>query len=151
MADLSCALLSSATISQHISHVIMFLTINRVLRDSSTVRLPALRFQLDGYAREDRIGRPQRLCVKIPVTYEIVVEFVHEIANFVPAASALWWALRAAIGLGFGLSLRPNEYLLVSHPVDDDHYVQPSNGLDAPTLSVYPIHTCITLAAPQSS
>jgi hypothetical protein len=62
--------------------------------------------------------------VKIPVTYSILLVFLEELSRtYAPYHDSLWWGLRAAIALGYGLSLRPGEYLVVSRVVDDDQHV----------------------------
>ena len=120
-------LLASTTISQYISQAVFYLISCGAIVDASSIRVPLLRYQLDGYSRHDAVGRPQRLTVKIPVTYSIVLEFVAELSRrYAARAHPLWWGLSAAIALGYGLSLRPSEYLVVSRPVDGDRYVNAS-------------------------
>jgi hypothetical protein len=81
--------------------------------------------------------------VKIPVTYSIVLIFVEQLALFhQPYVAPLWWGLRAAIALGYGLSLRPSEYLVVSRPVDDDQYVNASQSFFLWNGYPDPINVC---------
>jgi hypothetical protein len=41
----------------------------------------------------------------------------------------MWFGLRAAVALGFMLSLRSSEYLVVSRPVRDDQYANAALSL----------------------
>ena len=61
---------------------------------------------------------------------------------YAPRIPPLCWALRAAIALGYGLSLRPSEYLVVSRPVSDDRYVNASMSFFLWSGWLQPINIC---------
>ena len=63
---------------------------------------------LEGYARDDDVG-PLRLSQKIPVTYPVAC-VMRRLAD-ASHGGAERLAMRAAIAVAYGLSLRPGEYL----------------------------------------
>ena len=105
--------ISSTSIDQYISHVTNHLVEQEILTDSCYVRSRFLGMLLTGYKRIDYVDRPIRLTAKIPVNY-VIACVMHRLAGTLfPGTSnkARRSALRAALALAYGLSLRPGEYL----------------------------------------
>ncbi len=71
---------------------------------------------------------PLRLRCKIPVTYPILLEICSQIdlLYFRPLQNRLRLALRAAVCLGYALSLRPQEYLATKSSVSLTHQANSS-------------------------
>jgi hypothetical protein len=65
---------------------------------------------LAGYGISDYIGLPVRLAQKIPMNYALACQMYQLMETEVWDAGERL-AVRAAIALGYGLSLRPGEYL----------------------------------------
>jgi hypothetical protein len=117
---------AATTCDQYVSHVAHYFVATGLMVDNMLIRTERLRLMLSGYSREDAVGRPQRLIIIIPVTFGVVLVYIVIVAEEYGAGSLLYRALLAAMALGYGLSLRPSEYLVVSRPVDTARFVNTS-------------------------
>lgn len=104
--------MTAGAIDSYISHVTSTYIALDILQDVSQFRSPRLRFLLDGYSRLDASLLPIRDRLRIPVSFAIVDECLRVVDAYYTLNSDLRLALRAAFSLGYGLSLRPSEYLL---------------------------------------
>jgi len=100
--------IKSVTIDQYITHVAEALVTGEYILRGPDLRSQRLTMLLDGYARDDDVG-PLRLSQKIPVTYPIACVMRRVADTWHGGAEQL--AMRAAIAVAYGLSLRPGEYL----------------------------------------
>ena len=112
--------IKSCAINQYISHVIDHLCQRCCLPAPSHARSYQLRLLLAGYAKHDDVDIPHRLLDSIPVTYAIANVMFDLIPQVFPNP-VLQCAMRAALSLAYGLSLRPMEYLDDGSGVDLDH------------------------------
>jgi len=118
--------LSGNTIDGYLTHVITsYLEIGWLSR-SSQFRTPRLAFLLAGYRLVDAQISPPRNRLRIPVTFVLIEECMLVIDAHFSASPSLRLALRAAFSLGYGLSLRPSEYLLTSRQVPLTHQLNSS-------------------------
>jgi hypothetical protein len=112
------------TIAQYISHTSKLLVEEGLIVNPDTLQSHRLKLILGGFAKEDAVNHPLRLSIKIPITYPIAVEVMLTIdAMF---SFPLNLALRASLAIGYSLSLRPNEYLLVYPRVPIEHQANSS-------------------------
>jgi hypothetical protein len=123
--------LMATTIQGYLSHVSYSLVSAGVIQSSDVIHTALMTLMVRGYANADSVGRPLRLVIKIPMTFSILLRFLDavdarfplvEVSHGLFSRPPLWLALRAAVALGFLLSLRPSEYLEVSRVVRDDQY-----------------------------
>ena len=100
--------IKSVTIDQYITHVAdALVTAEHILRGTD-LRSQRLTMLLAGYARDDDVS-PLRLSQKIPVTYPIACTMRKWVDKLHIGAQRI--AMRAAVAVAYGLSLRPGEYL----------------------------------------
>jgi len=102
--------IKSVTIDQYITHVADYMVTREITQAGTDLRCRRLTMLLAGYAISDYIGLPVRLAQKIPMTYALACE-MYRLVDMVVWDGAGRLAMRAAIALGYGLSLRPGEYL----------------------------------------
>ena len=102
--------IKSVTIDQYITHVADYLVMNEHIRDGLELRSRRLVMLLGGYSMSDYLGLPMRLTQKIPVTFALAC-FMCGLVDSTIVGRANRLAVKAAIALGYGLSLRPGEYL----------------------------------------
>lgn len=105
-------ILKSTTIDQYFTHVCNFYKEQNAILNSGALRSPRLCMMLTAFASEDTIGRPVRLTEKIPLTAALMVLSYSLLIELYGSASApLALGLAGALSIGYGLSLRPDEYL----------------------------------------
>jgi hypothetical protein len=104
---------TSTTVSQYISHVIEYLVHQEFINDGSEFRSTRLRFMLAAYARADSIANPLRLRQRIPGVFVIICEIFLVIDRLFPFDTNSNLSLKAATSAGYGISLRPQEYLAI--------------------------------------
>ena len=92
---------------------------NDCVVDPTLLQSHHLHLQLRGYQLQDAEHSVTRQRIKIPLTYPIAVEVMCVIDS--TYVGALRQGYRAAIALGYALSLRPGEYLLQSPPRPISH------------------------------
>ena len=102
--------IKSVTIDQNITHVGEYLVRYEHTRDGTDLRSRRLAMLLAGYSIADYLGLPMRLTQKIPMTFALAC-YMYWNVDKVVHGRANCMAARAAIALGYGLSLRPGEYL----------------------------------------
>jgi len=85
-----------------------------LLDSTEQFRSRRLRLLLDGYARLDALLSPHRSRLRLPASFIIVEECLLVVDFYYQFDPDLRLALRAAFALGYGLSLRPSEYLRTS-------------------------------------
>ena len=102
--------IKSVTIDQYITHVADYLVTHEITRDGTDLRSRRLTMLLAGYQIADYLGLPMRLTQKIPMTYVLACQ-MYQMVDMVVRDAPGRRALRAAIAVGYGLSLRPGEYL----------------------------------------
>ena len=100
--------IKSVTVDQYITHVADALVTGEYILRGTDLRSQRLTMLLEGYAKDDDVG-PLRLSQKIPVTYPIACVMRRVADTLHGGAGRL--AMRAAIAVAYGLSLRPGEYL----------------------------------------
>ena len=105
----------SVTIDQYISHVASLLIEQCHITASTLIRYTLLTQLLDGYANWDDADLPLRLRVKIPLTAALCVVALRVIDDLFRHQPSRRLGLRASLCLGYGLSLRPGEYLTNPH------------------------------------
>ena len=118
--------LTAGAIDSYISHVTSTYIALDILQDVSQFRSPRLRFLLDGYSRLDASLLPIRDRLRIPVSFAIVDECLRVVDAYYTLNPDLRLALRAAFSLGYGLSLRPSEYLLTDRSTPLTHQLDSS-------------------------
>ena len=134
--------IKSVTIDQYITHVADALVTGEYILRGTDLRSQRLTMLLEGYARDDDVG-PLRLSQKIPVTYPIacvmrrVADTLHQ--------GAERWAMRAAIAVAYGLSLRPGEYLTQADETPLDKQMNASD-----CFFVFADDECVNVCDPQS-
>jgi hypothetical protein len=131
-SDVPYSGLLATTIQGYLSHVAYALVSVGVILSSDVIHTRLMALMLRGYSNADAVGRPLRLVIKIPLTFSILLRALGVVDSRYPVIfdlglgalvrPPLWFGLRAALALGFLLSLRPSEYLEVSRPVRDDQY-----------------------------
>ena len=120
--------IKSNTINQYICHVLDHLVTHSYLLDPSVARSRRLTLLLCLYEKHDNDGFPRRLTDKIPITYPIAC-VMYALASDMFCDAAQCIAMRAAIALAFGLSLRPGEYLVdPNEPLHISHQVNTTNS-----------------------
>jgi hypothetical protein len=117
--------IKSVTIDQYITHVADYLVTNEHILSGGELRSRRLSMLLAGYTASDDVGVPLRLRQKIPMTYPIACIMYRLAATMHAGAKRL--ALRAALALAFGLSLRPGEYLVMEEETPLSHQANASN------------------------
>ena len=100
--------IKSVTIDQYVTLVANALVTGEYILRGIDLRSQRLTMLLEGYARNDDVG-PLRLSQKIPVTYPIACVMRRLAVNSHAGAGRL--AMRTAITVAYGLSLKPGEYL----------------------------------------
>ena len=99
------------TANQYVSHVIKTWIEERQITHSDDVRTPYLATIIDGFERMGRVGKPIREETKIPLTYPLLLIAIGVIDEQFSRQEEQRLAVRAAFAMGYGLSLRPGEYL----------------------------------------
>ena len=117
--------IKSVTIDQYITHVADYLVTNEHILSGGELRSRRLSMLLAGYTASDDVGVPLRLRQKIPMTYPIACIMYRLAATMHAGAKRL--ALRAALAMAFGLSLRPGEYLVMEEATPLSHQANASN------------------------
>ena len=118
--------LSSRSINGYISHVVSTYIELGILDSTEQFRSRRLRLLLDGYARLDALLTPSRSRLRIPASFLIIEECLTIIEFYYSLDNDLRLALRAAFALGYGLSLRPSEYLRTHHRTPLTHQLNSS-------------------------
>jgi hypothetical protein len=108
----------ATTIEQYVCHVANHL-IEGVVLSTTTLRNVRFPMLIDGFKRDDGRNHPLRFTAKIPFTADMVMDFCKLIREEHLDEETIR-SLDAAIACGYGLSLRPGEYLYVSRPREDD-------------------------------
>jgi hypothetical protein len=116
--------IKSVTIDQYITHVADYLVTNEHILRGDELRSRRLSMLLAGYTAGDDVGVPLRLRQKIPMTYPIACIMYRLAATMHTGAKRL--ALRAALAMAFGLSLRPAEYLVMEEDTPLSHQANAS-------------------------
>ena len=117
--------IKSVTIDQYITHVADYLVTNEHILSGGELRSRRLSMLLAGYTASDDVGVPLRLRQKIPMTYPIACIMYRLAATMHAGAKRL--ALRAALAMAFGLSLRPGEYLVMEEETPLSHQANASD------------------------
>ena len=117
--------IKSVTIDQYITHVADYLVTNEHILSGGELRSRRLSMLLAGYTASDDVGVPLRLRQKIPLTYPIACIMYRLAATMHAGAKRL--ALRAALAMAFGLSLRPGEYLVMEEDTPLSHQANASD------------------------
>ena len=99
------------TANQYVSHVIKTWIEERRITHSDDVRTPYLATIIDGFERIGRVGKPIRDETRIALTYPLLLIAIRIIDEQYSENEEQRIAIRAAFALGYGLSLRPGEYL----------------------------------------
>ena len=102
---------TASTVNQYVSHVIEYLVLHEFINDSSEFRSARLRFMLAAYAKSDSTANPLRLRQRIPGVFVIICEIFLVIDRLFPFDTNTNLSLKAATSAGYGISLRPQEYL----------------------------------------
>ena len=118
--------ISSTTIDQYISHVIDHLVSFEFLTNPRDARCRRLSMLLEGYAKDDNCGLPIRLTQKIPITYQVAC-VIYALVDKLFKSSSDRLALKAAVALAYGLSLRPGEYLRTGRTIPLRQQVNTTN------------------------
>jgi hypothetical protein len=105
--------LKATTIDQYISHVVKHVfEVDQVDDASSLFRSVRAAKVISGFANDDHARCPQRVQCKIPFSADLVVKSrALTLRQYGVYSADLKLGLDAAISLGFGLCLRPGEYL----------------------------------------
>jgi len=103
--------IKTQTANQYVSHVIKTWIEERRITHSDDVRTPYLATIIDGFERLGREGKPIREETKIPLTYPLLLIAIRVIDEQYSQQEEQRLAIRAAFALGYGMSLRPGEYL----------------------------------------
>ena len=125
--------IKSVTISGYITHVADLLK-SMGLNPATHLRSRRTDFILDSYLREDNALAPQRLRIKIPLSADILWRLFDFLDRTLPPIEPPTLSLfKAGFSLGFGLGLRPSEYLFdrlppatlvpSAHDADEDDVV----------------------------
>ena len=117
--------IKAVTIDQYITHVADYLVTNEHILSGGELRSRRLTMLLAGYTASDDVGIPLRLRQKIPMTYPIACIMYRLAATMHTGAKRL--ALRAAVAMAFGLSLRPGEYLVMEEETPLTHQANASD------------------------
>jgi len=97
---------------------------------------------LDGYTAKDDAGIPIRLRQKIPITYPLACTMYRLAGEMHTGAKRL--ALRAALAMAYGLSLRPGEYLVMEEVTPLTHQANASD-----CFFVFNDDECVCVCDPQ--
>ena len=101
------------TADVYLSHVIKRATAERYLDSNAPVRTLYNKGVLKGFQRGHDTAHPARERTRVPFTFAVVLEAIKLVdLTFGDKADRL--ALKAAIAVAYGLSLRPGEYLKMS-------------------------------------
>jgi hypothetical protein len=103
--------IKTQTANQYVSHVIKTWIEERRITHSDDVRTPYLATIIDGFERIGRVGKPIRDETRIALTYPLLLIAIRIIDEQYSEQEEQRIALRAAFATGYGLSLRPGEYL----------------------------------------
>ena len=107
--------ISPTTADQYVSHVVKWLRDHGCIESSTQVRSELSRDVIKGLVNlHPSTGIPRRLRCKIPCTYHIFAAALQFAASMAGSDVRLALASRAALALGYALSLRPSEYLCTS-------------------------------------
>jgi len=117
--------IKAVTIDQYITHVADYLVTNEHILSGGELRSRRLTMLLAGYTANDDVGIPLRLRQKIPMTYPIACIMYRLAATIHTGTKRL--ALRAAVAMAFGLSLRPGEYLAMEEETPLTHQANASD------------------------
>ena len=117
--------IKAVSIDQYITHVADYLVTNEHILSGGELRSRRLTMLLAGYTANDDVGIPLRLRQKIPMTYPIACIMYRLAATMHTSTKRL--ALRAAVAMAFGLSLRPGEYLVMEEETPLTHQANASN------------------------
>jgi hypothetical protein len=110
--------------SSYVTHVVHRLFADGVIESAAELRTPRTKRILKGF---ERVAPqvPLRERVRIPCTVNIAVVAVSTIGS-VTSDPLMAAALEASVALGYGLSLRPQEYLKTKRPVLLSHQANSS-------------------------
>lgn len=117
--------IKAVTIDQYITHVADYLVTNQHILNGGELRSRRLTMLLAGYTAKDDTGIPLRLRQKIPMTYPLACIMYRLAGAMHTGAKRL--ALRAAVAMAFGLSLRPGEYLVMEEETPLTHQANASD------------------------
>jgi hypothetical protein len=117
--------LASSTIDQYFSHFLSSLKQARLLYDSDTIRSERLGMMMTAFSKADAEGRPARTVIKIPLTASLLVVAFKLLRSLYanPAELPVRLALACALSLGYGLSLRPDEYLVIPRSTSNKKHI----------------------------
>ena len=101
------------TADSYLSHVIKCAVATRCIKNADDVRTAYNRGVLRGLKRKYDEAQPARERTRIPLSYTLLVGAVKVVDSLI-GDEADKRALKAALGLAYGLSLRPGEYLKLS-------------------------------------
>ena len=101
------------TADSYLSHVIKRAVATRCIKNADDVRTAYNRGVLRGLKRKYDEAQPARERTRIPLSYTLLVGAVKVVDSLIGDESDKR-ALKAALGLAYGLSLRPGEYLKLS-------------------------------------
>jgi hypothetical protein len=115
---------TSNSASSYVSHVIHHLYVDGVIETAAELRTPRVKRILAGFERlAPKI--PLRERVRIPCTVNIAITALATIPS-VTSDPLMAEALEASLAAGYGISLRPQEYLLTKRPVLLSHQANSS-------------------------
>jgi hypothetical protein len=118
--------IKAVTIDQYVTHVADYLVSREYLPDGGACRSQRLHMLLAGYRLRDDAGLPARLLQKIPMTYALACHMYTMVGDVIEG-QANQDAMRAAIAIGYGLSLRPGEYLDMGGTTCGQHQLDASS------------------------
>ena len=104
----------SKTIDKYVTHVSVYLY--ELGLPELQMRCRQLKYLLGAWKREDESTAPQRLRIKIPLSADLMWRLFDLLREWYAAAPDTLRLYIAAFSLGFGLGLRPSEYLQPSSP-----------------------------------
>jgi len=111
--------LTAGAIGQYITHLSTFVY-EKGLPDTVLLRNKRITYMLKGWKNQDEHRTPERLRVRIPLSADIMWRLFDLIDQWFAASPSLRLLYRAAFSMGFGLGLRPCEYVSSSPASDSD-------------------------------
>ena len=111
--------LSAKTIGDYITHLSTSMY-EKGLADTILFRNKRISYMLKGWKKQDEGRTPERLRVKIPLSADIMWRLFALIDEWYSDSTSHRLLYRAAFSLGFGLGLRPREYISSSSASDSD-------------------------------
>ncbi len=86
---------------------------DRVIPNTAAIRTPYLASIIDGFTRQDAVAQPLRDKATIPLSYPLLMCAIRATNEVFKHRAEYAHAVRAAFALGYCMSLRPGEYLMM--------------------------------------